>query len=125
MAGSVKRKPGRPKGAVNKNGYHIVRAIRSSLDEALGLLDAKGTPLSDILARELNDNPAQTLAAISRFLPKEIDVAVTPGGTYLDALKHVQVALETKTIDALPERKPDIIECDINTAVNSKNTESE
>ena len=111
-----KRGRGRPKGSVNKNGYHTVMAIRSSLDKALNIMDRRGTPLEDILVRELTgDNPARIITAIGQFMPKQIDMQVNQEASYLDSLKAIQSALqsqnETKTIDSDISATP--IQCDI------------
>jgi hypothetical protein len=111
-----KRGRGRPKGSVNKNGYHTVMAIRSSLDKALNIMDKRGTPLEDILVRELTgENPAKIITAIGQFMPRQIDMQVNAEASYLDALKSVQSALndqiDARTIDSDISATP--IECDI------------
>ena len=106
-----KRGRGRPKGSVNKNGYHTVMAIRSSLDKALNIMDKRGTPLEDILVRELTgDNPARIITAIGNFMPKQVDMQVNQEASYLDSLKAIQSALQSQT-----EAKT--VDCDINATV--------
>ena len=89
-----KNKGGRPKGSVNKNGYAVVLAIRSSFDKAMGLLDSRGTPLEEIIARELEENTPRMLQALSQYMPKQVDVQVSAEDSYLESLKKVQVALK-------------------------------
>ncbi len=103
-----KRGRGRPKGSVNKNGYHTVMAIRSSLDKALNIMDKRGTPLEDILVRELTgDNPARIITAIGNFMPKQVDMQVNQEASYLDSLKAIQSALQSQT-------EARTVNCDIN-----------
>ena len=90
----AKNKGGRPKGSVNKNGYAVVLAIRSSFDKAMGLLDSRGTPLEEIIARELEENTPRMLQALSQYMPKQVDVQVSAEDSYLESLKKVQVALK-------------------------------
>ena len=89
-----KNKGGRPKGSVNQNGYAVVLAIRSSFDKAMGLLDSRGTPLEEIIARELEENTPRMLQALSQYMPKQVDVQVSAEDSYLESLKKVQVALK-------------------------------
>ena len=62
------------------------------------------TPLHEILARELESKPQDTLRAIGAFMPKQVDMQVNAEASYLDALKSVQSALneqiDARTIDS-------------------------
>jgi len=96
----AKRPRGRP--PKSGHGYSVVMRIREEFDKAMDLLDDRETPLHEIIARELADNPTKMLQAIGSFMPKNIDVQVSAEGSYLDALKSVQQALEdtqSKVID--------------------------
>ena len=109
----VKNKGGRP--PKSGHGYSVVMRIRKEFDKALGLLDERETPLHEILARELESKPQDTLRAIGAFMPKQVDMQVNAEAAYLDALKSVQAALneqiDARTIDSDISATP--IECDI------------
>ena len=108
------RAKGRPKGS--GHGYSVVMRIRKEFDKALELLDSRETPLHEILARELQEKPQDTLRAIGAFMPRQVDMQVNAEASYLDALKSVQAALndqiDARTIDSDISATP--IECDIN-----------
>jgi len=104
----VKNKGGRP--PKSGHGYSVVMRIRKEFDKALGLLDERETPLHEILARELEAKPQDTLRAISQFMPRQVDMQVNAEASYLDALKSVQSALNDQ-IDART------LDCDINATV--------
>jgi len=106
-----KNKGGRPKGSVNKNGYAVVLAIRSSFDKAMDLLDSRGTPLEEIIARELNENAPRMLQALSQYMPKQVDVQVNAEDSYLASLQKVQAVLNQKAeqaqvVDVTPDVGP-------------------
>ena len=109
----AKNKGGRP--PKSGHGYSVVMRIRQEFDKALGLLDERETPLHEILARELESRPQDTLRAISQFMPRQVDMQVNAEASYLDALKSVQSALndqiDARTIDSDISATP--IECDI------------
>ena len=109
----VKNKGGRP--PKSGHGYSVVMRIRKEFDKALELLDDRDTPLHEILARELESRPQDTLRAISQFMPRQVDMQVNAEASYLDALKSVQAALndqiDSRTIDSDISATP--IECDI------------
>ena len=113
----VKNKGGRP--PKSGHGYSVVMRIRKEFDKALGLLDERETPLHEILARELEAKPQDTLRAISQFMPRQVDMQVNAEASYLDALKSVQAALndqlEARTVDCDISATP--IERDINATV--------
>jgi len=98
----VKNKGGRP--PKSGHGYSVVMRIRKEFDKALELLDSRETPLHEILARELEAKPQDTLRAISQFMPRQVDMQVNAEASYLDALKSVQSALndqiDARTIDS-------------------------
>ena len=104
----VKNKGGRP--PKSGHGYSVVMRIRKEFDKALELLDSRETPLHEILARELEAKPQDTLRAISQFMPRQVDMQVNAEASYLDALKSVQSALNDQ-IDART------LDCDINATV--------
>ncbi len=114
MTKAVKQSRGRP--PKSGHGYSVVMRIRQEFDKALGLLDERETPLHEILARELESKPQDTLRAIGAFMPKQVDMQVNAEASYLDALKSVQSALndqiDARTIDSGNIATP--IECDIN-----------
>ena len=109
----VKNKGGRP--PKSGHGYSVVMRIRKEFDKALELLDDRDTPLHEILARELESKPQDTLRAISQFMPRQVDMQVNAEASYLDALKSVQSALneqiDMRTIDSDISATP--IQCDI------------
>ena len=109
----VKNKGGRP--PKSGHGYSVVMRIRKEFDKALELLDDRDTPLHEILARELESRPQDTLRAISQFMPRQVDMQVNAEASYLDALKSVQSALneqiDARTIDSGNIATP--IQCDI------------
>lgn len=102
MSKAVKQSRGRP--PKSGHGYSVVMRIRQEFDKALGLLDERETPLHEILARELESKPQDTLRAIGAFMPKQVDMQVNAEASYLDALKSVQSALneqiDARTIDS-------------------------
>ena len=104
----VKNKGGRP--PKSGHGYSVVMRIRQEFDKALELLDDRDTPLHEILARELEAKPQDTLRAISQFMPRQVDMQVNAEASYLDALKSVQAALN----DQIDSRTIDGNSCDIN-----------
>ena len=110
----VKNKGGRP--PKSGHGYSVVMRIRKEFDKALGLLDERETPLHEILARELEAKPQDTLRAISQFMPRQVDMQVNAEASYLDALKSVQSALndqiDARTLDCdiSATVKPDVID---------------
>ena len=108
----VKNKGGRP--PKSGHGYSVVMRIRQEFDKALGLLDERETPLHEILARELETKPQDTLRAIGAFMPRQVDMQVNAEASYLDALKSVQSALneqiDARTIDSGNIATP--IQCD-------------
>ena len=114
MTKVVKQSRGRP--PKSGHGYSVVMRIRKEFDKALGLLDERETPLHEILARELEAKPQDTLRAISQFMPRQVDMQVNAEASYLDALKSVQAALndqlEARTVDCDISATP--IERDIN-----------
>ena len=109
------KKQGRGRPPKSGHGYSVVMRIRQEFDKALGLLDERETPLHEILARELESKPQDTLRAIGAFMPKQVDMQVNAEASYLDALKSVQAALndqiDARTIDSDINATP--IECDI------------
>ena len=109
------KKQGRGRPPKSGHGYSVVMRIRQEFDKALGLLDERETPLHEILARELESKPQDTLRAIGAFMPKQVDMQVNAEASYLDALKSVQAALneqiDARTIDSDISATP--IECDI------------
>ena len=102
MSNVVKKTRGRP--PKSGHGYSVVMRIRKEFDKALELLDSRETPLHEILARELEAKPQDTLRAISQFMPRQVDMQVNAEASYLDALKSVQSALndqiDARTIDS-------------------------
>jgi len=114
MTNVKKQSRGRP--PKSGHGYSVVMRIRQEFDKALGLLDERETPLHEILARELEAKPQDTLRAIGAFMPRQVDMQVNAEASYLDALKSVQAALndqiDARTIDSDISATP--IECDIN-----------
>ena len=112
MTNVKKQSRGRP--PKSGHGYSVVMRIRQEFDKALGLLDERETPLHEILARELQEKPQDTLRAIGAFMPRQVDMQVNAEASYLDALKSVQVALndqiESRTIDG---NSCDIITTDV------------
>ena len=114
MSKVVKQSRGRP--PKSGHGYSVVMRIRQEFDKALGLLDERETPLHEILARELEAKPQDTLRAISQFMPRQVDMQVNAEASYLDALKSVQAALndqlEARTVDCGLNAtvKPDVID---------------
>ena len=97
------KKQGRGRPPKSGHGYSVVMRIRQEFDKALGLLDERETPLHEILARELEAKPQDTLRAIGAFMPRQVDMQVNAEASYLDALKSVQAALneqiDARTID--------------------------
>jgi len=121
----VKNKGGRP--PKSGHGYSVVMRIRKEFDKALGLLDDRETPLHEILARELESKPQDTLRAISQFMPRQVDMQVNAEASYLDALKSVQAALneqiDSRTIDSCTNATPiqsDIIATDVEEIIESE-----
>lgn len=107
MTNVKKQSRGRP--PKSGHGYSVVMRIRKEFDKALELLDDRETPLHEILARELESRPQDTLRAISQFMPRQVDMQVNAEASYLDALKSVQVALN----DQIDARTIDGNSCDI------------
>ena len=101
MTNVKKQSRGRP--PKSGHGYSVVMRIRKEFDKALELLDSRETPLHEILARELQEKPQDTLRAIGAFMPRQVDMQVNAEASYLDALKSVQAALndqiDSRTID--------------------------
>lgn len=125
MTNVKKQSRGRP--PKSGHGYSVVMRIRQEFDKALGLLDERETPLHEILARELEAKPQDTLRAIGAFMPRQVDMQVNAEASYLDALKSVQAALndqiDARTIDSCTNATPiqsDIIATDVEEIIESE-----
>lgn len=78
----VKRNNGR----VGKgHGQSVVNTVRRAFDVAIADLDARGTPLPELMANALQTDTLQALNTIARFMPKDVDVNIG-GGSFADAL---------------------------------------
>ena len=63
--------------ANRQRGQQIAPMIRGAFIRAAKGLEAKGKPLSTLIAKELEERPLDTLRAIAGFVPKEMLVETT------------------------------------------------
>lgn len=100
--------PGNPKGTNHRKGRgqgrKVVPEIRGAFMRALKILEDKGRPLSTILVEQMEEKPLETLAAISRFIPREMLVEHEAGETILAFAfiprKEEPPAIEGEVVDA-------------------------
>ncbi len=92
-------KMGRPKGS--GRGPQIIHRLRQSIFEAIDTLDRRGKPLAMLLADAFEANPTATLLAISRVLPKDINIQAE-STNYINVLEDVSRSIQSKTIDHSP-----------------------
>ena len=62
----------KPRGA-----YDVANKIRAAIKKSLVNLDHRGKPLDEIITKCFEENPLKTLDTISKYMPKELDIAVT------------------------------------------------
>lgn len=60
-----------------KHGAELVQRTRAAVLGAFDAVEAKGKKISDILAKELEENPIRFMELASKFIPKEIQAEVT------------------------------------------------
>lgn len=60
--------------ARRKNAQDIAPKVRAYIKQAFEKLEKKGKPLSEIIARELDENFAPTMNALKGYVPFEIEV---------------------------------------------------
>ena len=77
-------KIGRPKGS-----HDIAPIVRGAFKRAVLQLEEKGTPLSDLIAQEMEKNVFAALRAISAFIPKELLVAPAEGDELTEILQSI------------------------------------
>lgn len=76
----------RNNGRVGKgHGQSVVNTVRRAFDVAIADLDARGTPLPELMANALQTDTLQALNTIARFMPRDVDVNIG-GGNFADAL---------------------------------------
>ena len=102
----VKRNNGR----VGKgHGQSVVNTIRRAFDVAIADLDARGTPLPELMANALQTDTLQALNTIARFMPRDVDVNIG-GGNFADALAQAADIMRSDNakpviIDIEPEER--------------------
>ena len=94
-----------------KEAGKISSKVRSAVVSALGILDAQGTPLKVLLAREFARDPVRTLQAVARFLPAEARVEVVDvAKLHLLAVQQMTAAPSARPhpplIDVMPNGQP-------------------
>ena len=100
----VKRNNGR----VGKgHGQSVVNTVRRAFDVAIADLDARGTPLPELMANALQTDTLQALNTIARFMPRDVDVNIG-GGSFADALAQAADIIRSEqarpvVIDQEPE----------------------
>jgi len=86
-----------------KDAGKINGKVRSAVVSALGILDAQGTPLKVLLAREFVSDPVRTLQAVARFLPAEARVEVVDvARMHLMAIQQMAAVQPSAPAPALP-----------------------
>lgn len=100
----------RNNGRVGKgHGQSVVNTIRRAFDVAIADLDARGTPLPELMANALQTDTLQALNTIARFMPRDVDVNIG-GGNFADALAQAADIMRSDNakpvvIDIEPEEK--------------------
>ncbi len=93
-----------------KRGRNTARALRARLIHALqgafDKLEDDGTPLEELLATAILEDPFGGLALASKFIPKEAEVTVqTTMELHLAAIRQVVQEQVTKPIHQLTEKE--------------------
>ena len=60
-----------------KKGPELAQRVRTSLLNALDVMDKRGKPISELLADELEENPIRFMELASKYCPKEVEADVT------------------------------------------------
>lgn len=107
--------PGENHKAGSGQGKAIVPKVRGAFLRAILQLEEEGRPLSDIIREQLEQKPLETLAALSRFVPKEMLLQVPDGedghqGAVLafayiprkDPLPAVEDAIDAEVVSEIP-----------------------
>ena len=100
----------RNNGRVGKgHGQSVVNTIRRAFDVAIADLDARGTPLPELMANALQTDTLQALNTIARFMPRDVDVNIG-GGNFADALAQAADIMRSENakpaiIDIEPEKE--------------------
>ena len=89
----------RPKGS--GGGQQIIHKLRTSIYDAISTLEKRGKPLGLLLADAFEANPTATLLAISRVLPRDINIQAE-STNYINVLEDVSRSIQSKTIDHSP-----------------------
>lgn len=98
----------RNNGRVGKgHGQSVVNTVRRAFDVAIADLDARGTPLPELMANALQTDTLQALNTIARFMPRDVDVNIG-GGSFADALAQAADIIRSEqarpvVIDQEPE----------------------
>ena len=94
----IKKPRGRPRGSSGST-IRAVTVITNELARSLDILKTDhNTTLAELLAIEFQESPSRVLTAVSRYLPKEINVAVGPSNPFLEAIQEIN----TNIIDITP-----------------------
>lgn len=75
-------------------GKDVAPTVRGAFIRAVKALEDKGKPLSEIIQKELDERPLETLRAIASFVPKEL---MLQGDS--EAPMHLQVSVEFVSSD--------------------------
>ena len=99
---------GRPRGSSGAT-IRAVTVITNELAQSLEILRTDyDTSLAHLLAREFTDSPSRVLTAISRYLPKELNLTANgPQNPFIDALKSINDNIIEVSADPIPENTPD------------------
>lgn len=59
-----------------KYARDLVQRIRYALLAAMDILEAKGKPIKELLAQELEANPAKFIELASKYCPKDLNIEI-------------------------------------------------
>lgn len=67
----------------------VVPEVRGAFLRAIKQMAAEGKPLSDVIYRELQDNPLRALDTLSKFIPKELLLDVDQDSPLAEIMRDI------------------------------------